>query len=177
MKIRAHRREVLLHGIQGQELVLYVNAIEGELLVQLGIYTGFLNPVAYGSGRRCFLQLPSNSECTFFVSTRCMASSPVARSSGIDIQLHHKTDKSKNHPNHHASDTNPPSQDWRPSKKNRQQQTRVQSKINGAASQPNKKRPEYKSDCTHKRSNQNPVKEHKNLAPGGQNIARKACKY
>ena len=113
----------------------------------------------------------------FFGSTRCMASSPVARSSGIDIQLHHKTDKSKNHPNHHASDTNPPSQDWRPSKKNRQQQTRVQSKINGAASQPNKKRPEYKSDCTHMGSNQNPVKEHKNLAPGGQNKARKACKY
>ena len=42
-----------------------VDAVEGETLVKGRIHTGFLNPIACGSGRRRIRHVPSYSKCTW----------------------------------------------------------------------------------------------------------------
>ena len=89
--------------------------------------------LSFKCGRRLRLQQ------AFFCSKRCTASSPVAsHSKSLTHNCSRPENKNKaKKPNHQASDTNPTSQDWRPSRK--QATTRAINESAGRQASPDKK--------------------------------------
>ena len=108
----------------------------------------------------------------FFCSKRCTASSPVAsQAKSLTHNCSKPKTNTKNSPNHHASDTNPPSQDWCPSRN--QATNRAIDESAGRQASPNKKPIKtvqlYNSKGTQAR-HQPKVK--RSIAPGGQTKKR-----
>ena len=110
---------------------------------------------------------------TFFLLQALHGIKPSRVTSKVAVSQLLKTRKQKQskHPNHHASDTNPPSQDWRPSRK--RVTNRAIDESAGRQASPNKKPIKtihlYKSTRILARYQDGAKK--KTIAPGGQKHA------